>query len=690
MANTALRVAELDFDTIKENLKTYLRSQSEFQDFDFEGSGMSVLLDMLAYNTHYMGFYLNMVANEMFLDTAQIRSSVISHAKSIGYVPSSRHGAIAKVTVNVTPSSEEDQNTTIITLDKYTKFLGEDKDGINYPFVAINSNTVSKVSSSFNFANVFIKQGEVVTRQFLMNNLNSSRRFSIPSANVDLGTLSVIVQESSANTFTTQYIKADDITEIRANSAVYFVEEDAESNYVIYFGDNVVGKKPANNNIVICTYLDCVGSMANGISRFTVVDPVGSLFSDNVTVTSVNSSYSGTDKETIEQVRFRAPYAYSVQNRAVIDTDYETLLLKDYNNIDSVSVWGGEENDPVIYGKVFMSIKPKGNYFLSNLDKENIINNLIKTRNVVTVIPEIVDPDYVFLLTRVKVYYDSSLTNLNAGQIQSLVRAAISDYVAEELNDFKSVFKKSKLQQYIENADSSITGSDVQIYAQKKETIVTNQTRNYTFDFGLPLKKGDYIDKLYSFPQLKVLDIENNLRDIFFEEVPNAFTGIDSVTIINPGRNYTSTPTTTISGDGIGASARAIIVNGKVDRIEIINRGVNYTRATVTITGGGGKEATAIAKLEAKNGNLRTYYFKTNGEKVIVNPNAGTVDYEKGFITLTSLNTSEVLENDFYPENILTINSPISRENIFPTRNRILSLDENDFNSIQIEVIAEQ
>lgn len=689
VANTSLRVSELDFGSIKENLKDYLRNQAEFQDFDFEGSGMSVLLDVLAYNTHYMGYYLNMVANEMFLDTAQLRNSVLSHAKALGYVPNSRQSAAAQISILVTPSMVEDGNTNILTLDKYTKFFGADINGINHNFVTINSNTVSKVGGTFNFSNVQIKQGEVVTQQYLVESTNTTRRFKIPSANVDLSTVSITVQESASNTYTTEYTRAEDITEVRSNTAAYFIEEDEEQRYTFYFGDDYIGKKPKTGNIIICTYLDTVGTAANNITVFGVKDQIGGLYRDNVRITTTLSSHSGTEKETIEEIRFRSPLAYTVQNRAVVPSDYEILLTKDYNNIEAVSVWGGEDNDPIVYGKVFISIKPKGNYYLSNLDKERIKTDLIKSRNVVTISPEIVDPDYVYLSLRVSVNYNSSKTSRTAAQIEALVRQAISDYKDRELNRFDSTFRKSKLQYYIENCEPSVTGSDLKVYVQKRSLLVPGETRNYSFEYKMQLKKGDYVDKLYTLPQVTVKDIENNNKNVYFEEVPESFNGVDYISIINPGRNYLTRPTVTITGDGTGATAMAEIVNGRVDRIVMLTKGSNYTRATVTITGGDGREATAVAQLQSKNGILRSYYFKDNGEKVIVNSNAGTINYETGLVQLTTLNTSEVIANDFYNENVLTINTLAGKENIYPLRNRILTIDENDVMAIQISMVAE-
>ena len=690
MANTALRVAELDFDTIKTNLKEYLRSQSEFTDYDFEGSGMSVLLDILAYNTHYMGYYLNMIGNEMFLDTSQLRQSTISHAKLINYFPESAHGALAKVNITVTPADGEDQVTDIITLDKYINFLGADIDGVNHNFVTLYSNIASKTSGSFSFANVVLKQGEVVTRQYLMDfATNQYRRFNIPSSNVDLDTLTITVQASSTDTGTEAYVLADDITELTGNSAVFFVEEDVDQTYTFYFGDNYIGKKPNDGSIIIATYLDTDGSVANNISTFALADAIADEYTNNVSITTVTGSYSGTEKETIEQIKYRAPYFYTAQNRAVTKLDYETLITRDYNNIDAVSVWGGEENDPPVYGKVYISLKTSGNYSLTNLEKENIIDSLVRNRNVVTVTPEIVDPVFVYLLLSGQVTYNPSLTNRTSGEIDALVDAAISDYSTNILNRFDSVFRLSKLQSTIEASEPAITGSDVDIYAQRRIEITTGQTKTYEINFDMPLRKGDFLNKLYTFPQVTVNDASGISRNIFFEEVPNSFTGVDSIEITNSGMNYTSAPTVTITGDGTGATATATVINGKLRTIEVTNKGIDYTRATVSLTGGEGSEATARAILEARNGTLRTYYFNTAGQKVILNSEAGTINYDTGRITLDALSATSVVANDLYDTNILTINVIPEDDIIRPLRNRIITIDETISTHNTIDVVAE-
>lgn len=689
-SNNALRVADLDFTSIRNNLKDFLRNQSTFQDYDFEGSGMSVLLDVLAYNTYYNSFYLNMAANESFLDTAQIRNNILSHAKLVNYVPMSKRGSTAVINVVVTPGPSEDQSASYITLDKYTNFLGADKEMINYPFVAINSNTAYKVNGSFTFSNVIIRQGEVVTRQFLVEANNVTRRFQIPSSNVDTSTLSVTVIESSSNNYTTEYSLAGDFIDLRSNSTVYFLEEDHDLNYTIYFGDGVIGQRPANGNIVQVTYLDTVGTKSNNIVRFAPTDGDGiSGYKKNVRITLVEASSGGAEKETNDQIRFRAGHYYTSQNRAVTKSDYEALITKDFPNVEAVSVWGGEENDPPLYGKVFMSLKTKGYYILTNQEKETIRNKLITSRNVLTVDPEIIDPEYVFVLIRGNIKYNPSLTRKTENQITNSIKESIFNYATRELYTFKSTFKLSKMQTYIEGSDPSISSSDVDIYLQRRVKLEVNGINTYNINFNTPLRKGDYGFKFYTFPAVTVLDSGGIRRDVFFEETPESYTGIDSIDIINPGINYTSKPTITITGDGTGATAEAIIVNGRFVAINITNAGLNYTRAFVTISDSQGSGAVLAVKLRSSKSILRTYYYRSNGEKVFVNENAGTINYLTGRITLDALNPLEVIRNDFYDRNVLTLNVVPEQTVIEPSRNRLLAIDTNNIQAIQFNVTPE-
>ena len=687
-ANTSLRVADLDFNSIRNNLKTYLNSQSEFNDYNFEGSGLSVLLDILAYNTYYNSFYLNMVANEAFLDTAQIRQNILSQAKLINYIPASAHGADAMINVRVTPTNSENQTIEYIVLDKYTRLLGADIEGKTYPFVTVNSNTAHKSGTSFYFPNVWIKQGEVITQQYLMGANNTTAKFEIPSANVDTSTLTITVQESSSNSYTEEYHLSQDITEVTSNSRIYFLEENENLNYTLQFGDGILGYRPKIGNIVIATYIDTQGSEANDVTRFNAIDPIG-VYSSNVRISTVASSRTGIDKESIETIKLRAPQFYTAQNRCVTVRDYETILTKEYDNIDAVSIWGGEDNDPPVYGKVYISIKTKGYYTLTNLEKENIKNTLIKSKNVVTVTPVIVDPDYIFVTVRGKVYYNPQMTTKTANELLDIVKQAVYKYANDELNTYKATFKKAKLQNYIQTSDASITGTDITIYLQSRQKVDRTQSKKYYYYFNTPVEKGTFTNKLFSFPQITVLDTSLTPRNVFYEEVPDSFTGVDMIEVISPGRNYASA-NVTITGDGTGATAKATVVNGKIVSIAVTNKGINYSRALVNIDGPGGVEATAKAVLQARNGTLRTYYYNDLGSKVIVNPDAGTIDYDTGEIVLYSIKPSAVLSNDYYDLDILTINAVPGGEIIPPLRNRILTVDDNNIQTIQLEMVAEK
>lgn len=685
-SNNSLRVTDLDFSSIKNNLIEFLKSQNTFSDYNFQGSGLSVLLDILAYNTYYNAFYLNMIANEAFLDTAQDRKNILSHAKLINYVPGSSKGAQSLVNINVTPSQTENQNVSYIVLNQYTRLIGADINGVNYPFATVNANTAHKVNGTFTFANVVIKQGEVITRQFTVDANNVTGRYQIPSANVDTETLTVSVQESSSNTKTTQYFLAKDITEIQANSSVYFLEEDQDLNYTIYFGDGVLGNKPANGNIVQVTYLDTVGSSANSIQKFIFTDSVAGLYKSNVKVITKLGSYGGADKEDIETIRFRAPYYYTAQNRCVTKNDYESLITKDYPDIEAVSVWGGEENEPPVYGKVYISLKTRGYYKLTALEKQNIKNSLTTNRSVLTVVPEIVDPNYIFVIIGGNIYYNPSLTTKSSSILLSGVKDFIFNYAQQYLYNFQSTFVLSKLQNFIENSDPSISASDINLYMQNRLLLYPGTTQSYTINFNTPIRKGDQFQKLYTYPEIRVPDASGTPQQIFFEEVPQSYTGVGTIEVLNPGYNY-SNPTVTITGDGSGATATATVVNGRIRNVTITNPGINYTVAYVNITDSTGVEGSLSISLASNKGTLRSYYYQANGQKVYVNNDAGTIDYMHGTITFTSLTVLSVLSNAFYDKNIMTVNVVPELSVIPPLRNRLLAIDTNNAQAVQLNMV---
>lgn len=685
MANTAFRIAELGPLTIKENLKNYLKSQSEFSDYNFEGSGLNIMLDILSYNTHYLAFYMNMLGAESFMDSAQLRNSIVSHAKMLGYTPRSMTPARALINVIVTPSSGENQSTTELTLPRWTRFVSQANDGINYPYVTIHSNTVVKQANSFTFSNIVVKQADVVSRSYVAGSGNPDRSYYIPSANVDIDEIYVSVQKSATNTYTQVYSKFNDLTELRSNSAVFFVEEStvANNNYRIFFGDGVIGKKPEDNEIITVTYITSDGEHGNGANSFMLVESIDG-YDDNVVITTVQSSAGGSARESIETTRYRAPRYYTTQNRAVTTRDYETLITQDYPNIDSVSVWGGETENPPVYGKVFISLKPKDNYFITNLEKQQIIDEIIATRSIVTVIPEIVNPEYTWLLIKAKVYYDKAKTNMDSSQINALIRNAIINYSNQNLKKFTSKFRASKLQRELENSSDVINSTTIDLEIQKRIKPTYMVAKNYTIDFKKELEK----DSLYTFPAFQIADSAGTIRDTFIEEVPQSYTGIDEIVVQNGGNGYEDA-TITITGDGTGATANVSFLNKKINKINIVNRGSNYTKATVTITSNTGFGAAATADLQFQNGILRTYYFKANGEKVVLNNAVGTINYRTGQLVLNNLIIRSVSDNDFYNDDVITVNAQPADPDISPIKNSILDIDVNDSRSIKITPIGE-
>lgn len=683
-SNTNLRITETDFSSIKANLKDFLRGQAEFSDYDFEGSAMNILLDVLAYNTHYMAYYLNMTANEMFLDTAQLRNSVLSHARMLGYIPRSRTGAVAYVNVLATPPNGNTQAS--LTIPKYAQFISEAVDSVNYNFVTLQSYTVNKSDGAFAFSNVAIKEGEVITYQFAQDQNNPRQRYLIDSASIDTDTISVIVQQSPSNTTQQVFTLADDLTELNSNSTVYFLNETENGSYTLYFGDGVFGKSLSNGNIIQVTYLDTNAEAANKANVFTMANPLGAV--SNITVTSISSAAAGADKETIEEIKFRAPIHYTTQNRAVTKNDYSLLLKRDYPNIESLSIWGGEEYEPPQYGKVFISMKPKTGFILTTAQKDAIVNDIVRTKSVLTVTPEIIDPDYLFLKFTISVYYDPKKTSRTSDEIKSLVRQTVVEYRNANLNTFNSVFRNSKLQYLIDQADKSITSCDVEVYMIKQVTLVNGVTQNYNVNFFSPLHRGGLQEHMVSRPTISVRDNSDILRDVFFEEVLGAFTGVDSVSMLTPGTGYSDSPTVSITGDGEGATATATVVNGQVRSITINDRGANYTVATVTVNDSTGTGATAKVNLLGRNGTIQTYYLQENGQKVIVNDKAGTIDYDTGEIVLKSLTGFSVASTPYYglEQGVFALQIKPLDETLFPAKNRIITIDEADLTSIEINV----
>ena len=446
MANTdqKLVITELDFSDIKNNLKNFLRDQSEFTDFDFEAAGINVLLDILAYNTHYMSYYNNMIANEMFLDTAVLRDSVVSHAKLLGYTPVSSTAARAKIDLQITRPINNSEIS--LTLPKFTKFQSSPIDSISYTFVNTEA-TVGKYDPAcgrFCFDDLYIKQGQPLSYTFAFNATNNpAQTFELPDTGIDTSTLEVVVQESATSLKSEKFTLSTDATTVTTTSPVFYTDESRNGKYKIYFGDNVIGKGLTNGNLVTATYLKTNGASANKANAFTLIESVNGL-STHI-IYPLEAASGGASQESVDRVRTIAPKVFVSGNRGVTTGDIISLINAKYPYFESVNVWGGEQNDPPVYGKVFVAAKPTIGYEITESEKLNVINNIIKPLCVATVIPEFAEVDYNFLNVFATVYYDPTKTTRSEDAIKTLVRNAIITYRNNELNDFNSKFKISKL-----------------------------------------------------------------------------------------------------------------------------------------------------------------------------------------------------------------------------------------------------
>jgi hypothetical protein len=670
-----LTVTELDFDTIKENLKTFLNQQTEFTDYDFEGSGLNILLDVLAYNTHYQAYYLNMVANESFLDTALLRDSVVSQAKTLGYVPYSRKAPRATVNFTVNTSSS---TASTLSIPKGFRFLSNQIDGVSYGFVTLSETTVQKANSDFTFLNLPIHEGQLVSYFFTHDELaNPKQIFTLPDTDIDTSTVTVTVQPNSSNTEISVYSLATDASNTQTTSEVFYLQEGKNRQYQIYFGNDIIGKKLSDGSIVGVNYLVTNGDVANKANNFiatqTLTDSLGSVQTDFI-IDPVSAASGGAERESVDEIKFSAPLQFTTQNRLVTYKDYESYIKKNYPSVDSVSVWGGEDEVPPIYGTVFVSLKPRQNYYISEAEKQRIIDEVIKPKAIVAVNTIIRDPEYLYLLVSSNVLYNPKKTTLTQEQLKLAVRNAVLNYKSQYLDKFDSTLVLSKLQDDIDSVDTnSIIGSEVSIRVQKRFKPTLGQSKPYNIIFNVSLHRGTISNKLVSTP-FSVFDSDGAIQEVQFEEIPQSYSGVSSVNILNPGQNYTETPTVTITGDGTGATAVANIVNGRLNNINVINRGINYTRATVTIEGGNGFGGTAEAVIDARTGTLSTVYYDSNSQKQTITENAGTIDYNTGIVTLTDIRILSVASLDGYIR--LSIES--EKGLISTIRNTIITLDETD------------
>lgn len=473
-----IHVDELDFDTIKSNIKTFLSTQTTLKDYNFEGSALSVLLDVLAYNTHYNSLYTNFVANELFLDSASKYSSAVSLAKAIGYTP--RSYTSAEAIINVTVTLPDDETPAIYILPKGTAFVSP-LGNTQYIFLTETDHTaIRDINGNYIFENVHLKEGQQKNRTYTTA---TGTQFVIPHLNADIKSLKVSVRDSGSSSVINTYTYAQDLLKVKALDKVFFVKQREDLFYEIYFGNDILGKAVQNGNVVSLDYLISSGSAANGLTKYTYFGGNrADIFYD---ISLVSESFGGAEVESLNSIKFNAPKAYTAQNRAVTVSDYETVIYNQFASVQSVKVWGGQDNIPKQYGKVFICAKPFARDYL-NSDEKTAILDVLESRKIMTMIPTFVDPDFLKLELSSSVYYNQHISSRTPGELRTRVLSSIVEY-ANSLNAFNSSFRYSSLSRVIDSCDSSVISNIINFRVRSPVLPLYNTAASYIKNFGNPI-----------------------------------------------------------------------------------------------------------------------------------------------------------------------------------------------------------
>ena len=483
MANTnATVLTSLDFDSYKAGLRTYLQSQSAFKDYNYDGATLSVILDLLAYNTYNNAFYLNMVGSEMFLDTAQQRDSVVLRAKELNYVPRSFRSAVANVNLVV---SNVPNNPLLLTIPAGTSFTG--KSGSNAYIFVTNSNQVINANTDGNFYvnNLQIYEGSLITDTFVIQPYSNTdyQPLTLSNPTIDTDSLVVVsVENNGANTIS--YLPSTSLLDLNSNSAVYFVQGGDNSQYQIIFGDNVVGRRPADQAVVVAQYRITNGQLPNGISIFSLNGTIGG--SSNVAITTVSAASGGDIGEDINSIRYNAPRYYATQERAVTAADYETLLTVTFPEIEAIAAYGGEQTTPPQYGKVFISLKIYGTDFIPT-DYISKYTTFLSTRSPIAIVPQFIEPEYLYASITTKIKYNVNVTTKQPADIVSLITSTIQEYSKTNLEDFNTTLLFSRFCSAIDASDPSIVSNQTEYTLMKKLIPSLTTAQNYTINFGAAL-----------------------------------------------------------------------------------------------------------------------------------------------------------------------------------------------------------
>jgi hypothetical protein len=548
--NKRIVVGDLDFDTIKDNLKAFLQGQEEFSDYDFEGSAMATLLDVLAYNTHYNALYANLAVNESFLDSASKRANVVSLAKALGYTPRSATCATATVTCTLTGA---DPTATTATIPRNQSFTTQ-VDGETYTFFNTSSQTVSRSSNgNFVFTGVELIEGVKITHTYTYG---KGQRFLIQNENADLNTLQVNVKPNSTSDLVDVYTRNTNIVDALSDSKIYYVKEIEGGLYEVTFGDGTLGKQLDSGNHITLTYYVSSLDAPNGARAFTYDG--ATILSGNMSVTTTSRASNGASSENIESIKYNAPRMYAAQNRAVTPDDYKALIYANYPVAKSVTVWGGEDNNPPVYGKTFICIKPTDANKLTNLQKEFVKSNILKQRNIVSVTPEIVDPEYFNVKITAFVYYNPRLTDNSPLEMENIVKQEILDFDENTLQRFDTMLRYSQLVRLVDDAHPAITNNITRIMVRRQFIPAYNIASEYKLTLINPIsqdggKQGDVFASTGFY-------IPNSTRIHFLDD--------DSVGNI---RLYY-----------IGSDQSKVIVNPEIGTIDYANGNVIVRNLTIT------------------------------------------------------------------------------------------------------------
>ena len=486
MANTSINLTSLDFDTYKANLQAYLQNQPQFSDYNFAGSNISVLLDILAYNTYQNAFYLNMVASEMFLDSAQLVSSVISKAKELNYVPRSYTSAVSFLNL-VFPQN----GLNTFTIPQGTRFTGKNSN-TSYTFVTKQATVVYPQSNTFVANNLPIYEGIYINDSFVVDYSVQNQQFILSNKTIDTSSLVVSVSENNGVS-NSLFSYSSSLFGVANTSNVYFIQATQNNLYQIVFGDGIFGRTPKNGAIVYANYISTSGSDGNGVQAFNLADNLGPVNGQQSAIipiiTTINSSYNGANSESIDSIRYNAPRSYQTQERAVTVNDYVNLIVQNFPDIKNAHVFGGELANTVSYGQVFISTAAYSGFNLSDSEKAQIVS-FLSTRNVLGITPVVIDPDYLYLNVTSSVKYKSSATTLTATGIQTLVSNTIVQYSNTNLNDFDTEFRFSDFLSTISNTDASIFSNETSVTMKKIIQPALNITTYATINYRNPINVG--------------------------------------------------------------------------------------------------------------------------------------------------------------------------------------------------------